>query len=300
MYRNAKRISVHAALLCCLCGSMAFAQITAGQKAEVKGLIVDRDGDSLAIKTTDGNKVVVQINDNTKVQQPKGVFRHKTMAETSLIPGLAVSVKGVGTDNGQIAADSVRFSADDLKTAQQIEAGLHPTNQRVATNEAGVASNKATGEEHGKSISANKENIETNAADVEEANKRFSQLTDWDTKGVAIMTFATGSSTITAEGKAALQQLAATAKPMKGYLIQVKGFASTSGDAKRNQELSDERANAVVAALQQDGVPLHNIVAPAAMGTTDPLASNETSEGRDLNQRVQVKLLVNRGINAAK
>ena len=114
------------------------------------------------------------------------------------------------------------------------------------------------------------------------------------------MTFATGSSTITAEGKAALQQLAATAKPMKGYLIQVKGFASTSGDAKRNQELSDERANAVVAALQQDGVPLHNIVAPAAMGTTDPLASNETSEGRDLNQRVQVKLLVNRGINAAK
>ena len=130
MYRNAKRISVHAALLCCLCGSMRVAQITAGQKAEVKGLIVDRDGDSLAIKTTDGNKVVVQINDNTKVQQPKGVFRHKTMAETSLIPGLAVSVKGVGTDNGQIAADSVRFSADDLKTAQQIEAGLHPTSQR--------------------------------------------------------------------------------------------------------------------------------------------------------------------------
>jgi outer membrane protein OmpA-like peptidoglycan-associated protein len=87
---------------------------------------------------------------------------------------------------------------------------------------------------------------------------------------------------------------------MKGYLIQVKGFASTSGDAKRNQELSDQRANAVVVALQQDGVPLHNIVNPAAMGTTDPLASNDTAEGRDLNQRVQVKLLVNRGINAAK
>jgi len=53
MYRIAKRISVHAALLCCLCGSMAFAQITAGQKAEVKGMIVDRDGDSLTVKSAD-------------------------------------------------------------------------------------------------------------------------------------------------------------------------------------------------------------------------------------------------------
>jgi len=293
MYRIAKRISVHAALLCCLCGSVAFAQITAGEKAEVKGMIIDRDGDSLTVKTTDGNKVVVQFTDKTKVQQPKGVFRHKSVAETSLIPGLAVSVKGVGTDNGQLAADTIRFSADDLKTAQQIEAGLHPTNQQVKTNAAGVASNKAAGE-------ANAQGVAANASEVEEANKRFSQLTDWDTKGVAIMTFPTGSAVISADGKAALQQLATSAKTMKGYLIQVKGFASTSGDAKRNQELSDQRANAVVVALQQDGVPLHNIVNPAAMGTTDPLASNETAEGRDLNQRVQVKLLVNRGINAAK
>jgi OOP family OmpA-OmpF porin len=293
MYRIAKRISVHAALLCCLCGSVAFAQITAGEKAEVKGMIIDRDGDSLTVKSADGNKVVVQLSDKTKVQQPKGVFRHKSMAETSLIPGLAVSVKGVGTDNGQLTADSIRFSADDLKTAQQIQAGMHPTNQQVKTNAAGVANNKAAGE-------ANAAGVAANASDVEEANKRFSQLTDWDTKGVAIMTFPTGSSVISADGKAALQQLATSAKTMKGYLIQVKGFASTSGDAKRNQELSDQRANAVVVALQQNGVPLHNIVNPAAMGTTDPLASNETAEGRDLNQRVQVKLLVNRGINAAK
>lgn len=300
MYRIAKRISVHAALLCCLCGSMAFAQITAGKDAEIKGLIIDRDGDSLTVKTADAQKVVVLLTDKTKVQQPKGVFRHKTMAETSLIPGLRVSVKGEGTDNGQINAETIRFSADDLKTAQQIEAGMHGTNEQVAANTKTGAANTATGaanaataEEHGKAIAAN-------ASDVEEANKRFSQLTDWDTKGVAIMTFPTGSAAISADGKAALQQLATSAKTMKGYLIQVKGFASTSGDAKRNQELSDQRANAVVVALQQDGVPLHNIVNPAAMGTTDPLASNETAEGRDLNQRVQVKLLVNRGINAAK
>ncbi len=292
MYRNAKRISVHAALLCCLCGSMAFAQVTAGQKAEVKGLITTRDGDSITVQSTDGAKVVVQISDATKVQEPKGVFRHKSSAETNLIPGLAVSVKGVGTDNGQIQADTVRFTTQSLQTARTIQAGLTPTKEQAQAN-------KEATEQNAKGISANKEKVETNEADIEAANKRFSDLADWDTKGEAMMTFATGSAVISAEGKAALVQLANSAKSMKGYLIQVRGFASTSGDAKRNQELSDERADAVVAALQQDGVPLRHIVTPAAMGTTNPVASNDSAEGRDLNQRVEVKVLVNRGIAAA-
>jgi hypothetical protein len=122
MYRNAKRISIVAALLCCLFASLAFAQITAGQKAEAKGLITTRDGDSITVQTTDAGKVVVQISDETKVQEPKGVFRHKSSAETNLIPGLAVSVKGVGTDNGQIKADTVRFTSQALQTARTIEA----------------------------------------------------------------------------------------------------------------------------------------------------------------------------------
>jgi OOP family OmpA-OmpF porin len=291
MYRNAKRISVHAALLCCLCGSMAFAQVTAGQKAEVKGLITTRDGDSITVQSTEGAKVVVQISDATKVQEPKGVFRHKSSAETNLIPGLAVSVKGVGTENGQIQADTVRFTTQALQTARTIQAGLTPTKEQAQAN-------KEATEQNAKGISANKEKVETNEADIEAANKRFSELSDWDTKGEAMMTFATGSAVITAEGKAALAQLANSAKPLKGYLIQVRGFASTSGDAKRNQELSDERADAVVAALQQNGVPLRHIVTPAAMGTTNPLASNDTAAGRDLNQRVEVKVLVNRGMAA--
>jgi OmpA-OmpF porin, OOP family len=298
MYRNAKRISVHAALLCCLCGSMAFAQVTAGQKAEVKGLITTRDGDSITIHSTEGAKVIVQISDATKVQEPKGLFRHKTSAETNLIPGLNVSVKGVGTENGQIQADTIRFTTQSLQTARTIQAGLTPTKEQVQTNEKGIASNKEATEQNAKGVSANKEKIETNQADIEAANKRFSDLADWDTKGEAMMTFATGSAVISAEGKAALAQLANSAKPLKGYLIQVRGFASTSGDAKRNQELSDERADAVVAALQQDGVPLRHIVTPAAMGTTNPVASNDSAEGRDLNQRVEVKVLVNRGMAA--
>jgi outer membrane protein OmpA-like peptidoglycan-associated protein len=292
MYRNAKWIPACVALLCCLFTSPALAQITPGQKAEVKGLITTRDGDSITVQTNDHGKVVVVLNDATKVQEPKGVFRHKESAETNLIPGLAVDVKGVGGDNGQIQADTIRFTSEDLKTARTIQAGLTPTKAQVAANQKGVETNAA-------GVSANAEKIGTNQADIEAANKRFSELSDWDTKGVAMMTFATGSATLSAEGKAALTQMAQDAKPLKGYLIQVRGYASSSGDAKRNEELSDERAEAVVTFLQQQGgVPLRHIVTPAAMGTTNPLASNDTAAGRDLNQRVEVKLLVNRGINA--
>jgi outer membrane protein OmpA-like peptidoglycan-associated protein len=290
MYRNANKW-ISAGFLCCLFTALAFAQITAGQKTEKKGLITTRDGDSLTLQTNDGAKIVVMISDETKVQQPKGVFRHTEMAETNLIPGLAVEVKGTGTADGKIQANEVEFTAHALQTARTIEAGLTPTKEQAAANTAATEKN-ASG------IDANKEKVETNQADIQAANKRFTELADWDTKGEAMMNFATGSATVSPEGKAALLQLSQDAKPLKGYLIQVKGFASTSGSAATNQKLSDERADAVVTILQQDGVPLRHIVTPAAMGTTDPMASNNSAEGRDVNQRVEVKLLVNRGVNA--
>jgi OmpA-OmpF porin, OOP family len=299
MYRNAKWMPVCVALLLsCLVASPALAQITPGKEVEVKGLITTRDADTLTVKTKDQGNVVVVVNDATKVQVPKGIFRHSEMAETNLIPGLAVSVKGVGGDNNQIQADTIRFSKDDLKTAQTIQAGLTPTKAQVAENQKGIASNQAATEKNAAGVSANAEKIGTNEADIEAANKRFSELSDWDTKGVAMMTFATGSAALTAEAKAALTQMAQDAKPLKGYLIQVRGYASTSGNAKRNEELSDERAQAVVTFLQQGGVPLRHIVTPAAMGTTNPIASNATAAGQDLNQRVEVKLLLNRAMNA--
>jgi outer membrane protein OmpA-like peptidoglycan-associated protein len=80
-------------------------------------------------------------------------------------------------------------------------------------------------------------------------------------------------------------------------MIQVKGFADSSGDAAMNQQLSMERARNVIAYLLQNcNVPVRHIVAPGAMGEAVPAASNETKAGRAENRRVEVKVLLNRGL----
>jgi OmpA-OmpF porin, OOP family len=295
------------ALLCCLAVGFAYA----GDKTKISGLITGRTGETLIVKTADGNVTVV-LTDDTKVQQPKGLgVRKKQMSAAVLIPGLKVSVDGVGDAQNRVVANSITFSGDDLQMAQTIEAGLTPTKQAVNTNQQNIQANKqsiqankqdiqANSEQIGANqvqLAANREQITTNQQEIQETNKRFSELTEYDTKGDSSVYFAVGSTVISAKDKAALMQLAHDAVNLTGYIIQVKGFADSSGNAAMNQKLSMERAQNVIAYLLQDcNIPVRHIVAPGAMGEADPAAPNETAKGRADNRRVEVKVLVNRGL----
>lgn len=269
--------------------SPGFAQVTSGQKVETNGMIVTRTGDNLTVNTKDLGKVVVVLTDNTKVQVPKGVFRHQDTEWTRLIPGLQIEVKGVGDNNGQIVADQVRFTKESLKVAEQVQAATEATRGQVASNAQNI-------EENQKGISANATRIGANADDIKAAEQRFNNLTEFDVKKDINITFATGESTLSEDAKKQLTDLAKETKDLKGYLVQVKGFASTSGNPEQNQQLSDDRASAVVTFLHQQGLDLRHMVTAAAMGTTNPVADNETEKGRLQNQRVEVQVLVNKGL----
>ena len=111
------------------------------------------------------------------------------------------------------------------------------------------------------------------------------------------MHFEVGQSTISADNKQTITDLSQEAIKLKGYVIEVKGFADSTGNLADNQQLSKDRAQAVVAYLLQDcRVPVKNIVAPGAMSETHPVASNETTSGRAENRRVQIRVLVNQGL----
>lgn len=302
MSANRKWTIACVATLCLLAVNLAYAVGDSGSVKE-SGLIISRNGDRLTLKTPDAGNMVVLLSDNTKVEEPKGAFhvRHKQIGMTALVPGLKIQVQGTKNPQGQLAADKVSFSKKDLQTAQEIQAGLAPTKQEVQanqqaiqTNKQDVAANQQKIESDQQEIASNKQEITT---DQREVNKRFSELSDYDVKSTADAYFAPGSSTLSEKDQAALHQVANQAVNLTGYVIQVKGFADSSGNPVQNQKLSMERADAVIAYLEQTGnVPLRHIVAPGAMGTSDPAASNETSQGRADNRRVEVKVLVNRGL----
>jgi outer membrane protein OmpA-like peptidoglycan-associated protein len=133
-----------------------------------------------------------------------------------------------------------------------------------------------------------------------ETSKRFSELSEYDTKDQLDVHFASGSTKVSAADEQALSKLAHGAVNLTGYIIQVKGFADSSGNAAMNQKLSMERAQSVIAYLIQNcNVPVRHIVAPGAMGEATPVASNETSTGRAENRRVEVKVLLNKGLSGS-
>jgi outer membrane protein OmpA-like peptidoglycan-associated protein len=298
---NSKRMTIILGLLtvCFIAVLSAHAQ---GEKTKVKGLITARTGDAIVLKTSDGTTVTVTLDDDTKVQQPKGLgVRKKQMSAAALIPGLKVSVDGTSQDATHVLAKSITFDKDDLQTAEMIQAGLNPTEQKVAANQQNIAANQQNIAENQQNIEANKQATSANKAAIDanavETSKRFSELSEYDTKDQLDVRFASGSTTISAADQEALKKLAHNAVNLTGYIIQVKGFADSSGNAAMNQKLSMERAQNVIAFLLQNcNVPVRHIIAPGAMGEAAPVGSNETAAGRAENRRVEVKVLLNKGL----
>jgi outer membrane protein OmpA-like peptidoglycan-associated protein len=233
------------------------------------------------------------------------------MSNAVLIPGLKLVVDGTSDDQGRVVAKTITVDGDDLETAEMVQSGLHPTaeqvaanvqrlethGQDIAANKVQLAAHKENIETNQQNIGANKQQIEANIKDIEENTQRFTALADYDVKGQATVKFNVGSTKISSEDEEQLKQLAQTAEGLKGYIVEVMGYADSTGNAAMNTKLSEDRAKAVVTYLmQQGGVPIRHIVAPGAMGEYGAAAPNETQAGRAENRRVEVKILINKGI----
>ena len=139
----------------------------------------------------------------------------------------------------------------------------------------------------------------TNAAAVQMVNQRVSDLDSYQTVAEAAIFYPSGKYTLDDAAKADLDKLAQLATSTDGYLIEIAGYASKTGTKEFNQQLSEDRASAVANYLRnQDNIPMRRIVAPAGYGATHPDAENTDPQGRELNRRVDVKLIVNKGFNS--
>ena len=138
-------------------------------------------------------------------------------------------------------------------------------------------------------------------ADASNASDRINAMDDYELLQTFTVHFRSGSAVLSREAKAQID-LAATqvqSKNLKGWVIEIVGYADSRGNTARNRSLSDRRADAVINYLVTTyNLPLRRLVQPFGYGSLNPVADNATGEGRSLNRRVEIKVLVNKGLSS--
>ena len=287
------------AMLLFLCATVA------AQSAQLQGVINGRSSATMSLQTDNGNVTVI-LTDYTQVEDVQGIFhaRKKQMGLTVLEPGLQVQVQGNYNAQNQFVANTVKFNGKDLQTATDIQAGVTPVEQQTQAQKQELAQQQAQLQEQQAQLHQEQQEqavqaakIAANKAAIAAVNKRFGELADYNIWDEVTVYFANGQVIVDPQYTPKLLALCQKAKTVNGYVIQVKGYASAVGSAALNQKLSQERAANVVDFLeQQAGIPLTNVLAPGAMGTSRQVASDATVEGQAENRRVVVRVLQNKGI----
>jgi OOP family OmpA-OmpF porin len=286
---------------------------TAGQETKVQGVIISRDGETLKLRADDDSIGTIDLTQTTKIQLKSGViFRHKAaMSVDSLVPGLHVEAQGKGNDKGELIAEKVTFDPNSMRSSRQIDTRVSPLEARTGTLEgrAGTLEGRAgqmetrqaqlDDQEHqlGTQVTQVKGDADKANQGVNAVNGRVGEIDNYDVKDTATVYFKLNSSVLSDESKKDLDDLAKKALSQKGYMLDVEGFADITGKANKNQVLSEARASAVIHYLEEDAnIPVRRILAPSGMGTSHAAADNSTVEGRKMNRRVEVKVLVSQGL----
>jgi outer membrane protein OmpA-like peptidoglycan-associated protein len=105
--------------------------------------------------------------------------------------------------------------------------------------------------------------------------------------------FATNSSTLSDASKSALRSLARSLEANPETDIKIVGFTDSTGKVDYNQTLSEKRSKSVYDYLMQDQGISSSRMTFEGKGVNDPVASNDTAEGRAQNRRVEITILPN-------
>jgi len=264
--------------------SLTARSVPAGSKMKFRGVVISRDADVFTIRDRTRQDYQVLITDNTSIKTNGGFLRSgKKYPVTDILRGLIVEVEGKGDAQGQLVADKIRFNESDMRAAITSDTRVSP----VEANMERVAGQMD--ELYAVAAEARQE--------VARVDERVTQLDEYDVGESVSVTFRTNSAVLSPTAKEQLDTLASKANEARGYVIEVAGHTDSTGSEAKNFRLSRQRADAVIQYLAvQHKIPLRRFVAPMGYGKTEAVAENTTAAGRAQNRRVEVKMMMNRGL----
>ncbi len=235
---------------------------------EIKGIISTQKGNKFQVISDDGTRTTIAVNASTKVKVSKGFLglNSNTLPEDALLTGLPVTVKTLQS-NDNLFASQIKFKNKDLRIANMIHTG---TAQGFAE--------------------------QTAATDA--LRSRVSDIDKYNIKSTTNVNFDTGKAILSFQDKSALCEAASQAEATDNALLLVVGYTDSTGSQELNQRLSEKRAANVVNYLQQAcGWKPYRMLTPTGMAKADPIADNDTPEGKAQNRRVAVNILVSKGLD---
>lgn len=265
--------------------STTIRSVPSGSKMKFKGVVITRDGDMFTIRDRSRADYEVLITDDTSIRTHGGFFRRgKKYPVTDILRGLIVEVEGRGDNQGTLVAEKIRFDESDMRAAITSDTRVSP----VEANQERMAGQMD--ELYAVAAEAR--------AEVKAVNERVSALDDYDVQESVAVTFRTNSAVLSPEAKRQLDDLAMKTQGARAFMIEVAGHTDSTGSDAKNFRLSRQRADAVVQYLAvQHKIPLRRFVTPMGYGKTEAVADNTSAEGRQQNRRVEVKMIINRGMN---
>jgi len=299
--------------------------VSDGQKIKIEGIVTTRNANTFSLREPDGTETAVLLTNTTNIKTVrKGWFRQdRSSSANDILRGLRLKAEGKGNSDGRLVAKSIRFDEQDLRTAQALESRVDPV-EKLANSTQTLAENNqqriGQAEQNEQRLSGQVEEVSgvANAAtaaaataqstadqaqaNATAANERITALDDYEAVASIAVHFKTGSSRLSRTAKEELDVVATTVSDeLNGWIVAVKGYADSRGRTGQNDSLSERRAKAVIDYLvTKHGLPAQRVVQPFGYGSSDPVAANNTREGRALNRRAEITVLVNKGIFSQK
>ena len=259
--------------------------IPSGAKMKFKGVVIGRDADIFTIRDRNRTDYQVLITDNTSIKTYGGFLRGgKKYPVTDILRGLIVEVEGRGDAQGQLVADKIRFNDSDMRAAVTSDTRVTPVEENQQRMAGQMDELYAVAAEARKEVTA--------------VSERVSALDDYDLQESVSVNFRVNSAVLSPEAKQKLDELAEKTSNARAYMIEVAGHTDSTGSEAKNFRLSRERAESVIQYLAVNHkIPLRRFITPMGYGKAEAVADNTTAAGRAQNRRVEVKILLNRGMS---